>query len=147
MLRTSLIDLKELHKKEELAQKFSFKIDIAQKMPRIDHLPFGNLIKQIATTMTNAPKKPIFKLKMEKETFKTLFHLYYTNFKRSYHKVSLDMRILTQNMKKGKEGKKESGEGTNLKVEATNEKKIKENLNKKTKIIEEVREENEEPYE
>jgi len=71
MLRTTVADLKEFHRKEEMESKFSIKVD-KQNMPhnpklKRDHLPFGNLIQKIASTLPNSPPKPVFKLKIEKE--------------------------------------------------------------------------------
>ena len=81
MLRTSLADLKELHRKEELEMRFSLKLEkqTVITMPKIknDHLPYGNLINKIASTLENSPPKPIFKLRMEKEyTIFNSFFLY-----------------------------------------------------------------------
>ena len=71
MLRTSVVDLKEFHRKEELESKFSIKMEkekmIPGAKPKKDHLPFGNLIHKIASTLPNSPPKPVFKLKMDKE--------------------------------------------------------------------------------
>lgn len=101
MLRTAPEDLKELHRKEELGMKFSIKLDkmqlVASKKQRPDHLPFGNLVEKIAKTMRNAPNRPVFKLKLEKDAFKTLFQLYFSSFKRIYHKISLEVRLGGQN--------------------------------------------------
>lgn len=65
MLRTPVEELKELHRKEDLLEKFALKnkpLEIKR-----DHLPYSNLIHKIAGTMKNSPPKPMLKLKMEKE--------------------------------------------------------------------------------
>lgn len=71
MLLTSVEDLKELHKKEELEFKFkiksphSFALNDLQIKFQLDHLPFANLILNIASKMKNAPQKPEFNLRLD----------------------------------------------------------------------------------
>lgn len=69
MLRTSLVDLKEIHKKEELEAKFSSKLENTALIPKIksDYLPYGNFVRKIASTLENSPPKPFFNLRMENE--------------------------------------------------------------------------------
>lgn len=62
MLRTSVKDLIDLHKKEELELKFCENIEEIR-----DHLPFNKLIYKIAAGMKTAPKRPKFKILIEKE--------------------------------------------------------------------------------
>ena len=71
MLRTTVKDLKDFHRKEEFELKFNITLDkmhmnTIQNTKR-DHLPFSNLIHKIASTLPNSPPKPVFKLKLEKE--------------------------------------------------------------------------------
>ena len=77
MLRTTVEELKELHKKEEYEHKFRmnnnnsfYSFNLNQTIKTIfqfDHLPFSNLVFNIAGNMQNAPKKPEFKIKLENE--------------------------------------------------------------------------------
>jgi len=74
MLRTSVKDLKEQIKKEEYQQKFKIKttsnanfFDQINSLFQSDHLPFYNLIANIACGLANAPKKPDFRIRLDNE--------------------------------------------------------------------------------
>ena len=74
MLRTTVKDLKEQIKKEEYQQKFHIKIthnsDFLDKINCLfqnDHLPFFNLIANIASKLPTAPKKPDFRIRLDNE--------------------------------------------------------------------------------
>lgn len=64
-MRTPVDQLKEIHRKEELESRFALHPNINETLK--DHLPFGSLISMIAGTMKNAPPKPSFKIKLDKE--------------------------------------------------------------------------------
>ena len=83
--------------------------------------------------MRNAPSKPVFKLKLEKDSFKALFQSYFSSFKRIYNKTSIEARIGGQTARNTKKTEKK------LEKHAV--------LLKKSKVFGEVIEENEENYE
>lgn len=73
-MKTSVEDLKQIHRKEEFDQKFKNKnyknFELKEKVKTLfqsDHLPFANLVINIACKMPSAPKKPDFKIKLDNE--------------------------------------------------------------------------------
>lgn len=66
MLRTSAHELKSINKREEFEIKF-LESKSSEILDIRDHLPFRNLIYKIAANLPDGPKKPKFKIQIEKE--------------------------------------------------------------------------------